>query len=710
MADAYYTLDIAVHRFAESYQVELSHVDPNSQARIAPARGAPRFDFDELRAKQQDPAGYGQALARQLLCDADVERRFLDVERTAAASGDYLRVALSFDVSAQELDSLRWEHLRHPETGAWLAVSERVLLSRFMSSRDWRAIKLRAKSELRAVIAVSAPHPAKLEKLGLAPVDFDAEVGPVKAALAGVEVRVLGGPGDPLTLERLVEGLRDDADIVYLVSHGMFGRSTNTPALILQDEAGEAKAVKGEEITARLANLQRLPRLVVMASCQSAGDGGQVEGGRRTSVQATLAGRLADVGVPAILAMQGTITMDTVAQLMPPLFAELLRDGQIDRALASARARVQGRHDAWMPALYTRLSTGQLWYTPGFRASEGDTQVWRRLLDPVRNGKVVPILGPRMLDDVHGAAFETARRLADASDYPLEARDRDDLPRVTEYMSVRDSRYNVIRKYQDQLLEDLIAQHRGWLPAKELPPNKKPKLGKLLAMVGDHLREQNEADPYRILAQLRASVYVTTNYVPMLGRALEANERKPALIRTRWRYDSAPLPADAQAIPTPSAQTPLVFHAFGAFAKDADDGLVLTEDDYFDSLIRATAEQLLPPPVESALVDNSLLFLGFRLTDWHFRVLFRLMMSLPGRKRLAQYSHVAVQLDPDMQGMSDVEAAKDFLARYFGKEANIEIYWGSAEEFLAALHRELQAAGELAVDEPEEDEDDEWNF
>ncbi len=140
--------------------------------------------------------------------------------------------------------------------------------------------------------------------------------------------------------------------------------------------------------------------------------------------------------------------------------------------------------------------------------------------------------------------------------------------------------------------------------------------------------------------------------------------------------------------------------------------MVLTEDDYFDYLIGTSADRLTPPEVESALVDNSLLFLGFRLTDWHFRVLFRLMMSLPGRERLEQYHHVAVQLDPDMQTMADVEGAKAYLAEYFGKEANIDIYWGSAEEFLGALRDESwrRRASSASMSRRGRRTTDEWNF
>lgn len=64
------------------------------------------------------------------------------------------------------------------------------------------------------------------------------------------------------------------------------------------------------------------------------------------SAQAALAPRLAAAGVPAVLAMQGRISMDTVAAAMPRFFSELIRDGRLDRAMAVARGLVRGRPDA----------------------------------------------------------------------------------------------------------------------------------------------------------------------------------------------------------------------------------------------------------------------------------------------------------------------------------------------------------------------------
>ena len=710
MEDQHYILTLSVHRVTELYHVEVTHRAPNSAAQVASVRGTAAIDLDALLLLELRADVYGRALSEQLFANEAVAERFNQVVGAVRASGTSLRLLVSIDASAQELQTLRWELLTAPGTAVALSDSGRVFLSRLVSSRDWRPVRLRARTKPRALVAIAAPLPARLAPMKLVPVDYDAELERAKAALAGLELRVLGGPDAFCTLERLVEEMREGADIVYLVAHGLFGRSTGTPALVLQDSGCEPRPVKLEDLCARVAELPRGPRLIVLTPCA---DPAAPEPGTRSSAHSYIGSRLAEVGVPGVIAMQAALPPATAASMLPTLFKQLQRDGQADRALAEARAQASTLERAWSPALYTRLSQGCLWYTPGFRADKAE-EVWHRLIKPVANGKIVPIIGPRLLEAAHGDAHSTAMQLADAAHYPLSKHDIDDLPRVTEYMRVKESRYNVIRAYQGQLLTDLIAHHRSWLPPSEIPPqNKKPRLGKLLALVGDRLR-QNENDPYRILAELPASIYVTTNFDPLLERALKANGREPQQLLTRWRYKKDALVSDAQETRESSSREPLVYHAFGAFGPDNNDGLVLTEDDYFDYLIQTSAAKLMPTEVESALVDNSLLFLGFRLTDWHFRVLFRLMMSLPGRERLKRYCHVAVQLDPDMQAMSDVEAAKDYLSEYFGQEANIDIYWGNAEEFLSALRAELNSAGELEVEEEpeakEEGGDDEWNF
>ncbi len=358
MDDQYFLLEITISSTAEegSYQLEISHTDPTSQAQVASQRGIARFDRTELLAREQVPEEYGRTLALQLFADKEIEQRFVRVEEAALVQSRFLRLSLRIDPSAQDLQSLRWELLRHPRTDAVLATSEALLFSRFMISADFRPVQLRGRAKLSALIAISAPPAATLTRMGLATVDFDGELARVKAALTGIEVHTLGGPGSPFTLDRMIAALREGVDILYLVSHGMLGSHHGIAALILQDEAGEAKPVECADLAQRITELQSRPRLVVLASCQSAGDGSHLE-----QTVGTLASLLADVGVPAVLGMRGYITMATVEAMMPVFFAELLRDGQIDRALAVARGRVRGHLDSWMPALYIRLKSGRLW-------------------------------------------------------------------------------------------------------------------------------------------------------------------------------------------------------------------------------------------------------------------------------------------------------------------------------------------------------------
>ena len=103
----------------------------------------------------------------------------------------------------------------------------------------------------------------------------------------------------------------------------------------------------------RSRGLPRRPVLVVLAACQSAG---------RTHDAGALAAAgpgLATAGVGAVVAMQTNIKQGPVGSSLPAFFRELLRDGQIDRALAAARAAVvRQRPDWWAPVLYLRLRDG----------------------------------------------------------------------------------------------------------------------------------------------------------------------------------------------------------------------------------------------------------------------------------------------------------------------------------------------------------------
>jgi hypothetical protein len=102
--------------------------------------------------------------------------------------------------------------------------------------------------------------------------------------------------------------------------------------------------------------------------------------------------------------------------------------------------------------------------------------------------------------------------------------------------------------------------------------------------------------------------------------------------------------------PTPA--NPLVFHLHGAL--DVSESLVLTEDDYLTFLANIAAKpDLLPEVVQQAFAATSFLFIGYRLGDWNFRVLFQ---TLRARQ---QFSSIVVlkppdETDPNRAGASGV--------------------------------------------------------
>ena len=84
-----------------------------------------------------------------------------------------------------------------------------------------------------------------------------------------------------------------------------------------------------------------------------------------------------------------------------------------------------------------------------------------------------------------------------------------------------------------------------------------------------------------------------------------------------------------------------------------------------------------------------MLFLGFQIDDWDFRVLFRSIMSREGCSRRWDYAHVAAQITPEEGRILKPERARRYLEEYF-QDVDISIYWGSVEDFIRELHKHFE--------------------
>lgn len=292
---------------------------------------------------------------------------------------------------------------------------------------------------------------------------------------------------------------------------------------------------------------------------------------------------------------------------------------------------------------------------------------WERLVDQLRHGHCVPFLGAGACDGVLPSARELARYWADQCEYPFA--DRDNLARVIQYDAVTEEDAVTVKERVAHYLQSRLHNR---LPDFTAP-----------------------AQPHALLAAQPIPLYITTNYDDILQTALRRAGRRPRTAVCRWARDGAPRRAGARSDDLdPHPDTPVVFHLHGE-ATDPN-SLVLSEEDYLEFLINLAIDKaaddriMIPTPVVDALANRPMLFIGYSLQDWTFRVLFHgLRRTLaPSRKR----RHMSIQLRVDHPDAEAKNRAETYLRKQLD-DWDITIYWGTAEEFCTELHDRLGAAG-----------------
>jgi hypothetical protein len=344
-------LDLTLDTTADGYQLQMRFSASGQDVARESAWWPFKLNRAALLQQALNPEAYGETLYQLLFGEPKAAAFFRECR--AASGSAPIRWRLRLRPETTELNELRWETLRDPEAHLSLTMGEQLLFSRYLFSEHTPAVRLSARTELRALVAIASPE--NLPNYQLAPVIFAEERQRALQALGDIPTQILGGgPESRATLPNLSSCLREGYDILYLVCHGQSTKNEAETVLWLEDEHGAAARATGQELIERIQELPELPRLVVLLACQSA------KVGTGPALMA-LGPRLSLVGVSAVIAMQDDLTLATGAQFMPEFFRELRRDGQIDRAFALARGAVRRQADAWVPALFLRSESGRLW-------------------------------------------------------------------------------------------------------------------------------------------------------------------------------------------------------------------------------------------------------------------------------------------------------------------------------------------------------------
>lgn len=290
---------------------------------------------------------------------------------------------------------------------------------------------------------------------------------------------------------------------------------------------------------------------------------------------------------------------------------------------------------------------------------------WDLLLQRIDAGRCTPFLGAGASAGHVKVARKLAAEYAAEHGYPFP--DSDDLARVTQYVAVK-------RRERTFVKEQFVDRHIKTASSPDF----------------------SEADqPHAVLAGLPLSVYLTTNYDDFMTDALRYRKKEPQVAVCPWyvtekrdrRLASGKVFSQPRGY-DPEPSSPIVYHLHGHRSEARS--LVLTEDDYLDFLVRIASDRsLVPPLIQRAITDNSLLFIGYSLSDWTFRVLFRGLLAAvpPG----LQLRHVSVQLLPQLRDSNGdaarktIEAdVKSYLGDYFD-DMKIDVFWGDARAFCTTL-------------------------
>ena len=276
------------------------------------------------------PEELGRRFFEQLISDPKVAAAW-DMARGRT---QLRRIRLALDVDAPELHALPWElmHERADQGDLDLAAADATPFSRYLEG-EWDYGEPIHTYPLK--IAVAIANPEGLQEQGLTEIIAADEWQALGQALAGLTVELIRVP-EPCTLEAIEATLRAGAHILHLIAHGEYDPTSDRAMVWLAGPNNQPFLTSDQNLADSLQRALRRDgndplRLVFLSTCQSA---------TRSPSDAFrgLAPKLVQTGVPAVLAMQDLVPIETARAFSQVFYRQLLQHGQVDLSANQARA------------------------------------------------------------------------------------------------------------------------------------------------------------------------------------------------------------------------------------------------------------------------------------------------------------------------------------------------------------------------------------
>ncbi len=634
------------------------------------------------------PTEDGERLFEWLLADEALKMAWAGVrgERPLCC------LRLRLDSSAPELHPIPWELLRDAGRGAGdlahdLAANIATPFSRYLAGK-WRPGSPIVKRPIKILVAIA--NPQDLDKYDLIAVNEDEEWTLLEEATADLDVELTRLP-QPCTLSALEAELKKGYHILHIIGHGNYSQKQEEAVLFMADDEnhthliheGAFAAILARQLSDTDTSAEGKLRLVFLASCQTA---------TRSTADAFrgFAPALVQAGVPAVLAMQDKIPVETARRFAQTFYRQLLQHGQVDLASNEARSALMTGEflGTSIPALFMRLRSGLLFGQRGQILGERADGFWDDLLYNIEMDECTPFLGPSVTAGLLPSPDELAQTLAFENHYPFA--DHDNLLKVAQYIGTMNNRR--LRREALRTLTNGFKKRMDPLNASPASKGQEEELAETIEAIWSGLSEQSlENEIHHQLAALNLPIYITTNFDNCMALALQrVRGSPPRREAVRWREllkKTAERPHYSLEPPA-SAENPVVVHLFGT---DNDLlSMVLTEDDYLDYLatISRDHEYLLPTDVNEKLASSTLLFLGYRLEDMDLKVILRGLLTHLDLEKWGM-PHVAVQLEGTVANQAEQKEVVRFFQKYFS-DSKIDVYWGSTQQFVADLYARWQ--------------------